>query len=691
MSNFSKNELDENELEIWRGTLEIFEIEERKLDKHEQKYVLGAYISCRNMLNIFLSEISKLPEELLSSLNFNPQEVYFNAKNKNLSIFINTYKLKSVYELEEQYEEIYDLVSDKKEIIKTAKEKFLLEIQSEKANLKEFLDETYQKVDEYFQATERALNIIKKMNLSFFNEFIEVISSVYYQLLGSLYYYTKLRIEQVGSLTSKKRIVSKDEISKSIDLCNKKVSICETIFLGLIELVKEVKKKDLVIEKINQKALKLSNNDTNDYLYEVYSFTYAELKSFFHDITTAFERYKQNLETNANMELLIDILKFANGIQYSIIETHNNLPNSSYKDIFMDFYEHANKLEMNKVEYFDLSDYSFDTLLSNVQELDEFKMNYGDIDITETNILKYYEILFSIIDTLCKFSLNDFFNYRVEKIVEQEKEIRELLTLIEKDNELNEIVYKFFEEPETIDNNKFFMRFLEEKDVVINIDDLDLIRKTVERYKTNINFRKNYKINFELNLEENIILFYSIFGEYYENYLNYFINSIFFKQLYKNDLVIEPSNYVRKVINEYVDSRKYSLFKNSFLKSTDKSITISDTDGMTGIEFEMLISKIYSNMGYRSLLTKTTGDQGADLLLEKYGESTVVQAKCYSSTVGNKAVQEVVASKKYYQANSALVVTNSYFSKSAKELADSNKVKLIDRIGLEKILDEYYY
>ena len=47
--------------------------------------------------------------------------------------------------------------------------------------------------------------------------------------------------------------------------------------------------------------------------------------------------------------------------------------------------------------------------------------------------------------------------------------------------------------------------------------------------------------------------------------------------------------------------------------------------------------------------------------------------------VTNSAVQEVVASLAYYTRNKGIVVTNSFFTQSAKELAKVNNVELWDR------------
>jgi HJR/Mrr/RecB family endonuclease len=48
-------------------------------------------------------------------------------------------------------------------------------------------------------------------------------------------------------------------------------------------------------------------------------------------------------------------------------------------------------------------------------------------------------------------------------------------------------------------------------------------------------------------------------------------------------------------------------------------------------------------MGYRVEQTKLSGDQGADLVVIKLGEKTVIQAKRYGGKIGNSAVQEIMA------------------------------------------------
>ncbi|WP_254624347.1 restriction endonuclease [Cytobacillus firmus] len=125
----------------------------------------------------------------------------------------------------------------------------------------------------------------------------------------------------------------------------------------------------------------------------------------------------------------------------------------------------------------------------------------------------------------------------------------------------------------------------------------------------------------------------------------------------------------------------------TFLKEKKKEMDLKqsgiyDIDKMDGIQFEHYLSSLFKSQGYNVKVTKATGDYGADLVLTKESEKIVVQAKRYSKNVGISAIQEISASKSYYNATRAWVVSNSFFTKSAIELAQSNSVELLDRKAL---------
>jgi restriction system protein len=113
---------------------------------------------------------------------------------------------------------------------------------------------------------------------------------------------------------------------------------------------------------------------------------------------------------------------------------------------------------------------------------------------------------------------------------------------------------------------------------------------------------------------------------------------------------------------------------------------IGEVDRMNGREFEAYLATLFRRYGYAVEHTGKSGDYGADLVISKDQQRTVIQAKRYSKNVGIKAVQEVVAAKKVYSCQGAIVVTNSGYTQAARTLASANDVVLWDRARLVKMM-----
>lgn len=121
----------------------------------------------------------------------------------------------------------------------------------------------------------------------------------------------------------------------------------------------------------------------------------------------------------------------------------------------------------------------------------------------------------------------------------------------------------------------------------------------------------------------------------------------------------------------------------------NRFITMYLVDAMDGFQFEAFLVEIFQTIGFDVKETKKTADQGADLFVCRFGKNMVIQAKNYTGSVGNAAVQQAISAKSFYACDEAMVVTNSYYTKSAKELASTAGVRLIDREGLQNYLDDY--
>ena len=113
----------------------------------------------------------------------------------------------------------------------------------------------------------------------------------------------------------------------------------------------------------------------------------------------------------------------------------------------------------------------------------------------------------------------------------------------------------------------------------------------------------------------------------------------------------------------------------------------ADYDDMDGWEFEEYVGELLVKDGYIHVeVTRGSGDQGVDVLAERDGVSYAIQCKHYQAKISNKAVQEAYAGAEFYGCDVPVVVTNSYFTPSAEELADEIGVELWDRDELNRMV-----
>lgn len=167
--------------------------------------------------------------------------------------------------------------------------------------------------------------------------------------------------------------------------------------------------------------------------------------------------------------------------------------------------------------------------------------------------------------------------------------------------------------------------------------------------------------------------------------------------------------YYYKVLKSYMEKQcGYSYYNvimdlDSFLKltgsfhghmpeeSTSKELDYMMNDHIPsskrGQHFETQCAELLKKNGFINVIvTKKSGDHGADVLAEKDGISYAIQCKYYSSAVGNSAVQEAFSAKAFYGKDIAVVMTNSYFTRPAQEEAAKIHVKLWDKDTLRSLL-----
>lgn len=184
-------------------------------------------------------------------------------------------------------------------------------------------------------------------------------------------------------------------------------------------------------------------------------------------------------------------------------------------------------------------------------------------------------------------------------------------------------------------------------------------------------------------------LIYLAFGKKYLRYQAKIIEK-HIKRLHSIMEETDPIRYAQQYPNGVSDSIKDDSYYDSYrYKGQNERLGFynNNYDYMSGVDFELFSADLLRKLGFVNVeTTKASGDHGIDILAEKDDVTYAIQCKCYSSNIGNAAVQQALTGKQLYRRDIAVVLTNQYFTAQAKEEANALGVKLWDRDKLNEII-----
>ena len=100
---------------------------------------------------------------------------------------------------------------------------------------------------------------------------------------------------------------------------------------------------------------------------------------------------------------------------------------------------------------------------------------------------------------------------------------------------------------------------------------------------------------------------------------------------------------------------------------------------MDKTQFVVYAARLFGYRGYRVKFTPVIDNYGVDLLVEKMGVTIAVGCVLSDKVLSAQDVAPVAEGRRYYHASAVMVVTNSYFDRSALDYAKQNNLSLVDR------------
>lgn len=110
---------------------------------------------------------------------------------------------------------------------------------------------------------------------------------------------------------------------------------------------------------------------------------------------------------------------------------------------------------------------------------------------------------------------------------------------------------------------------------------------------------------------------------------------------------------------------------------------------MDDYDFEHLIADLWERQGWRATVMQQSVDRGVDVVAERddpFPQKWLIQAKCYSGTLGGPDVRQYVSLQHRPGVDGAIVVSSGPFSKQARQEEKDHNLKLIDGDGLISLI-----
>jgi restriction system protein len=108
-----------------------------------------------------------------------------------------------------------------------------------------------------------------------------------------------------------------------------------------------------------------------------------------------------------------------------------------------------------------------------------------------------------------------------------------------------------------------------------------------------------------------------------------------------------------------------------------KKTSINTPLPKNGIDFEYWVADRFNERNWSAQVTQGSGDQGVDVVVNIGVLRVAVQCKLYTGSVGNKAVQEVLAGMSFFDLDRGVIISTGKYTKSAHALAEKNNILLL--------------
>ncbi len=116
-----------------------------------------------------------------------------------------------------------------------------------------------------------------------------------------------------------------------------------------------------------------------------------------------------------------------------------------------------------------------------------------------------------------------------------------------------------------------------------------------------------------------------------------------------------------------------------------RELGFDHVDTLTGSEFERYVGAMLEQRGFTGIhYTPSRNDDGIDITAHLGRIRYAIQVKRYTGKVGKEHIFPVTSARDSLGYDEAMIVTNSYFTKGARDYAERSRCQLVDRDELAR-------
>lgn len=147
---------------------------------------------------------------------------------------------------------------------------------------------------------------------------------------------------------------------------------------------------------------------------------------------------------------------------------------------------------------------------------------------------------------------------------------------------------------------------------------------------------------------------------------------------------------VLKLYFDYQNRLKEEQRKQEHLRSCRSIIHLLNMFKSNPIAFESYVADVFSNLGYKTEVTKATNDGGKYIIMYKDGIKYVMEVKLYSENnkIGREKLQKLQGAMIDSDADKSIFVTTSKFTKESIDYGEKHGIILIDGHKLIKLIEK---